>query len=162
MKFMCRLFWTLSITFWIPMIYAIRTSVPMIIYLFLTFFLAVSPLIAVFFAKYQDHDCLKGCKKIECVDVKCMRITTWIFTALIIPDDPIVFLANFVAFSIMMYTSEIMYLHPMLLLFGFHFYEVDTEEGAFAIVIKRGKIIRDPQHMDSDNLYRLSDCALIM
>lgn len=78
-----------------------------------------------------------------------------------ITDTQILFWANFAAFSVLLYQSEMMYFHPMLILFGFHFYEVKMDEGTCIRIIKRGKIVRNAKYVVSDRLYRLSDYTYI-
>lgn len=164
MKFLYRSFWTMSIMSWMLLFYVsknIKSTGLEIVYIFLVFFVVLSPLIAIFLAKHLSHDCISGCSEIECVDRKCVLVTCWISIIACITDTQILFWANFAAFFVLLYQTEMMYFHPMLILFGFHFYEVQMDDGTWVRIIKRGKIIRNAKYVVSDRLYRLSDYTYI-
>lgn len=72
-----------------------------------------------------------------------------------------VILDEFCSIFVLLYRTEMMYFHPMLILLGFHFYEVQTNEGTWVRIIQRGKIVRNAKYVVSDNLYRLSDYTYI-
>ena len=61
------------------------------------------------------------------------------------------FWMNFAAFFVLLYQTEMMYFHPMLILL----------EGTWVRIIQRGKIVRNAKYVVSDNLYRLSDYTYI-
>ena len=164
MKFLYRSFWTLSIMSWMLFLYILKNIQSTgfeIASILVGFFVVLSPLIAIFLAKHLSHDCISGCSEIECVDRKCVLVTCWISMIACITDTQILFWANFAAFSVLLYQSEMMYFPPMLILFGFHFYEVKMDEGTCIRIIKRGKIVRNAKYVVSDRLYRLSDYTYI-
>ena len=164
MKFIYRLFWTMSIMSWMLFLYMLKNIQSTgfeIACILVGFFVVVSPLIAIFFAKHLSHDCINGCSEIQCVDRKCVVVICWISLIACITDTSMLFWMNFAAFSVLLYRTEMMYFHPMLILFGFHFYEVKMDEGTCIRIIKRGKIVRNAKYMVSDNLYRLSDYTYI-
>lgn len=164
MKFLYRSFWTMSIMSWMLLFYVsknIKSTGLEIAYIFLVFFVVLSPLIAIFLAKHLSHDCISGCSEIECVDRKCAPVVCWISLIACITDTQVLFWMNFAAFFVLLYRTEMMYFHPMLILLGFHFYEVQTNEGTWVRIIQRGKIVRNAKYVVSDNLYRLSDYTYI-
>lgn len=164
MKFIYRLFWTMSIMSWMLFLYIlknIQSTESEIACIFVGFFVVVSPLIAIFFAKHLSRDCISECSEIECADRKCVLVICWISLIACITDTQILFWMNFAAFFVLLYQTEMMYFHPMLILFGFHFYKVKMDEGTCIRIIKRGKIVRNAKYVVSDNLYRLSDYTYI-
>lgn len=101
MKFLYRSFWTMSIMSWMLLFYVsknIKSTGLEIAYIFLVFFVVLSPLIAIFLAKHLSYDCISGCSEIECVDRKCVLVTCWISIIACITDTQILFWANFAAF----------------------------------------------------------------
>lgn len=73
MKFIYRLFWTMSIMSWMLFLYILKNIQSTgfeIACILVGFFVVVSPLIAIFFAKHLSHDCINGCSEIQCVDRK--------------------------------------------------------------------------------------------
>lgn len=164
MKFLYRSFWTMSIMSWMLFLYILKNIQSTgfeIACILVGFFVVLSPLIAIFLAKHLSHDCISGCSEIQCVDRKCVLVICWISLIACITDTSMLFWMNFVAFSVLLYRAEMMYFHPMLILFGFHFYEVQMDDGTWVRIIKRGKIVRNAKYVVSDNLYRLSDYTYI-
>lgn len=101
MKFIYRLFWTMSIMSWMLFLYMLKNIQSTgfeIACILVGFFVVVSPLIAIFFAKHLSRDCISECSEIECADRKCVLVICWISLIACITDTQILFWMNFAAF----------------------------------------------------------------
>ena len=59
------------------------------------------------------------------------------------------------------FLSQTQYFNPIFLLFGYHYYHILTKRGTRVFIIARGKVIRNKNNMQFDNLKRINDTTYI-
>lgn len=59
------------------------------------------------------------------------------------------------------YLSKSNYFNPLFILFGFHFYHIETVGGSRIFVIKKGKVAKNSNEIENLNLKRINDGCFI-
>ena len=161
MNFLYRLFWALCTTSPMLLYLLIRAEMNHWMQIFIILFVLLLPLPSLAMTKSFGKEQMNGCKHTMLCDHEFlpMHFCFWI-TAYTV-NDPALFCFLFVFCLAIVYQSRLEYFHPILLVFGFHFYDVTTKAGTHVRIIKRGKIIRNAKDMCCENLRRLSDHVFI-
>lgn len=62
---------------------------------------------------------------------------------------------------IFVFITQSNYFNPIYLLFGYHYYKVTTNEGTRVFLIVKGKVIRNSNQVEFEQLKRINDSAYL-
>lgn len=120
---------------------------------------ALSLLLSRWFGLCNDQ--IAECHSIRLADNEFLPIYLgYFFVALSVPNcyTLIVVYCLLLLFS---FLSQTQYFNPIFLLFGFHYYHLDTSVGTQIFIISHGKVIRSVEEVNNYTLRRINDTTFI-
>lgn len=169
MKFLFKLFLTLSSTGWLYVIYFIKENVtlfkiPIILFDFIIMLVPVIlSVVSILFLKCKSfsYEQIKECNEFSLADNQFLPVYLgYFFVALSIPNFKTLIFIYIIIFAFV-WLSEVQYFNPSYLLFGYHFYLVVTKKGTNILIISRGEVKRNLSELHFDNLKRINNTTFI-
>lgn len=167
MNFLFKVLLTINATSWMLIIYAIKEGwtflqspawVCGIIYLIIPVILS---LLSLFLFRFSGDDKLTKCQEFSLADNEFLPVYLgYFFLSVGINEDITMIFIYSIAF-VFTFLSQTQYFNPIYLMFGYHYYHILTTEGTRIFVIKRGKVIRNKNHIYFENLKRINDTTYI-
>ena len=169
MSLLYRIVLALNSTSWMIVVYGIKSEwdflaknrvITSAILLCIPIALSFLSIILSRWFKYSDDQIATG-RSIVLADNELLPIYLgYFFIALSVPS---IYSLVFVYFIVFIFTflAQAQYFNPIYLLFGYHYYHVETLKGTRVFVISNGRIIRSVKEMDFDNLRRINDTTFI-
>ena len=171
MNFILRLFLTFSSVSYFIIVYLVQNDIyPQYIntvtykwlmcfgYLLIPVLLT---LISICICKMLSKDEIKKIVSIETSNNDFLaNYLAFFFVALSVKDNGITFWVVFGLTILFTFFSRVSYFNPMLLLFGYHFYYVHTQENVKVMLISKQKI-KSPKDFTTMNVKRINDYTFI-
>ena len=169
MSLLYRLVLALNSTSWMIVVYGIKSEWDLLaknriitsaILLCIPIVLSILSIILSKWFKYSGDQITTG-RSIVLADNEFLPVYLgYFFVALSVPS---VYSLAFVYFIVFVFTflGQAQYFNPIFLLFGYHYYHVETLNGTRVFVISNGRIIRSVEDMDFGNLRRINDTTFI-
>ena len=144
-----RLIMTFNSTFWIIVIYGIKSNwdiignrtVTAVVLVLIPMVLSV---ITILFSRWflTSKDKFPDCNSISLADHEFLPVyLSYFFVALSVPDDFTLIFIYMLVF-VFSFLSQSQYFNPILILFGYHYYHFSTVAGTNFFVVSRGNVIR--------------------
>lgn len=129
------------------------------VYLLIPF---IATFISLLLCKLLSHDTIGSAKSIETSNNDFLaNYLAFFFVALSIEDKSMVlFWVIFGMTVIFTFVSRVSYFNPMFLIFGFHFYYVQTSDEVKVMVISRRKL-KKPSDFEAITVRRINDYTFI-
>mgnify|MGYP006921237731 CR=1 FL=1 len=167
MNLLFKFFLTLNTTSWMLVIYWIKegvilgqTSKGVSAFILLLIPILLSSF-SILISRFLNNETLTGCKEFCLADNEFLPIYLgYFFVSLSVPDDITMIYLYFIIF-VFTWLSQTQYFNPIFLLFGYHYYHVQTINGTKIFIIKKGKVIRNKDNMSFNNLKRINDSTYI-
>ena len=169
MSLLYRIVLALNSTSWMIVVYGIKSEwdfwaknrvITSAILLCIPIALSFLSIILSRWFKYSDDQIATG-RSIVLADNEFLPIYLgYFFVALSVPS---IYSLVFVYFIVFIFTflAQAQYFNPIFLLFGYHYYHVETLKGTRVFVISNGRIIRSVKEMNFGNLRRINDTTFI-
>ena len=169
MNLLYRIVLALNSTSWMIVVYGIKNEwdiivknqiITSMILLCIPIVLSIVSIVLSKWFKYSGDQITTG-RSIVLADNEFLPVYLgYFFVALSVPS---VYSLVFVYFIVFVFTflAQTQYFNPILLLFGYHYYHVETLKGTRVFVISNGRIIRSVDEMDFGNLRRINDTTFI-
>lgn len=169
-----KFFLTISSTLWFLVVWGIKflLNLPkqenlkceIIIWILCVILLAipifVSLFLKIFICCFSKEE-IKNIKSCNLADNEFLPVYLgYFFVALGIDNLKLLVLIYFLIL-IFTFVSNTQYFNPTYLLFGYHTYHAETEQGTQIVLIIKGKIIRNKDDIKKINFYRLNDTTYI-
>lgn len=159
---------TFNATSWMGIIYAIKEhwtigklpswAFGIVLLLFPVFLSWISIIITRFLGSESS---IGNCKEFCLADGEFLPIYLGYFFVSVGVSDNLTMLIVYLIVFVFTFLSQTQYYNPMLLLFGYHYYHVVTENGTKIFVIKKGKVIRHIDNLTFRDLRRLNNTTFI-
>lgn len=162
-----KLLLTINSTSWMLIVYVIKKPFSIFSIPYWIFHLALITLVflssgfTLFISKYFGNESLNTCKEISLADNEFLPVYLgYFFVSLSISDS---YTMAFLYALVFLFTflSQTQYFNPIYLLFGYHYYHVLTSNGTKIFIIRYGKVIRNSNKIEFQNLRRLNDTTFI-
>ncbi len=169
MNLLYRIVLALNSTSWMIVVYGIKSEwdflaknriITSAILLCIPVVLSILSIILSKWFKYSGDQITTG-KSIVLADNEFLPVYLgYFFVALSVPS---IYSLSFVYCIVFAFTflAQAQYFNPIFLLFGYHYYHVETLKGTKVFVISNGRIIRSLEEMDFGNLRRINDTTFI-
>ena len=158
---------TVNATSWMLVVYCIKGPITLwnipqwlfnLLLLCLPVFLSF---ISIIMAQFMGTDSLEECQEFSLADNEFLPTYLGYFFVSVGVSDNVTMTYLYVIVFIFTFLSQTQYFNPIFLLFGYHYYHILTERGTRVFVIARGKVIRNKDNMQFDNLKRINDTTYI-
>lgn len=167
MNVIFRVLLSLTSTFWMVIVYAIKGKMTIepvpyyIIHIALILILIFLSYSTLFLSKYFGNESLESCKEISLADNEFLSVYLgYFFVSLSVPDNYTMIMVYLLVF-VFTYLSQTRYFNPIYILFGYHYYDIVTVQGTKIFVIKKGSIIRNKEYINLKKLKRINDTTFI-
>ena len=166
MNLIYKLFLTFNATLWVVVIYGIKedwTIAPLPTWLFAILLLLVPILlsaVSIPMTLKLSKDNLKTCGELEEANSSFLPVYLgYFFVGLEIDKLPHMIIIYLVIF-VFTYVAQVQYFNPMYLLFGYRYYNAETEQGTKVFLIAR-KNLRKAKDAEFNHLRRINDTTYI-
>lgn len=167
MNFLFKFLLTVNATSWMLVIYWIKEPITIwnlpqwVFNLLLLCIPIVLSFISIGISSFLGTDSLEGCQEFSLADNEFLPTYLGYFFVSVGVSDNATMTYLYVIVFIFTFLSQTQYFNPIFLLFGYHYYHILTERGTRVFVIARGKVIRNKDNMQFDNLKRINDTTYI-
>lgn len=167
MNILFKFLLTVNATSWMLVIYWIKESVTIWIipqWVFNLLLLCVPILlsfISIGIATFLGTDSVDECQECSLADNEFLPTYLGYFFVSVGVNDRTTMTYLYIIVFIFTFLSQTQYFNPIFLLFGYHYYHILTKRGTRVFIIARGKVIRNKNNMQFDNLKRINDTTYI-
>ncbi len=167
MNLLYKLLLTLNATSWMFVIYVVKAQwhpIDVPAWLVGVAILLITVVLSIFsicMAKRLGNDSLFGCS--ECILADSDFLPTYLgyFFISLSVSDRVTMLFVYGMIFIFVFITQSNYFNPIYLLFGYHYYKVTTNEGTRVFLIVKGKVIRNSNQVEFEQLKRINDSAYL-
>lgn len=166
-EFFFRILLTINASFWMVAIYTIKNEgyICGIPSWFLGLLLLVVPIVislmTIGIAKLIESEQLNTCKELSLADRDFLPTYLGYFFVSLSINNNITMIILYAIVFIFTFLSQTQYFNPIFLLFGYHYYYVTTPQDTKIFVIARGRVIRNKENVNFQNLRRINDTTFI-
>lgn len=121
----------------------------------------VISLMTIGIAKFIEPEQLNTCKELSLADRDFLPTYLGYFFVSLSINDNITMIILYAIVFIFTFLSQTQYFNPVFLLFGYHYYYITTSQDTKIFVIARGRVIRNKENIDFQNLRRINDTTFI-
>lgn len=167
MNLLFKLLLTINATSWFLIIYAVKEkisifSIPCVIFhIVLILTVVFLSWISLLISKCFDKEILDSCAELSLADNEFLSVYLgYFFVSLSVPDGYTMSVVYLLVF-IFTFLSQTQYFNPIYLLFGYHYYHIQTPKGTKVFAIVRGRVIRNKDNLQLINLRRINNTTFI-
>lgn len=167
MNFLFKLLLTFNATSWMLVVYGIKEEwtwgcVPRIVVGIVLLMIPVMlSLISIVLAGCLSKDTLNCCQDYSLADNEFLSTYLgYFFVSLSVTDNTTMVFMYIIVFTFT-FLSQTQYFNPIYLLFGYHFYHVQTPKGTKIFVIAKGPVRRSKNQIYFSELRRINDTTYL-
>ena len=113
------------------------------------------------FIRFLSKEDIKNVQSCNLADNEFLPVYLGYFFVALGIDNWKLLIVVYVLILIFTFVSNTQYFNPTYLIFGYHTYHAETEQGTHIILIIKGKIIRNKNEIKNMKFYRLNDTTYI-
>lgn len=113
------------------------------------------------FIRFLSKEDIKNVQSCNLADNEFLPVYLGYFFVALGIDNWKLLIVVYVLILIFTFVSNTQYFNPTYLIFGYHTYHAETEQGTQIILIIKGKIIRNKNEIKNMKFYRLNDTTYI-
>ena len=166
--FLYKLLLTLISTSWMAIVYVIKAGLTIgkipshlfgILLLIIPIFLSWLSLVLSRFLGTESP--VVSCKEFDLADGEFLPIYLGYFFVSVGVSENFTMAVVYLIVFVFTFLSQTQYYNPIYLLFGYHYYNVATENGTKIFVIRKGPVIRNIKDLSFNHLHRLNNSTFI-
>lgn len=167
MNFVFKTLLTINATSWMLIVYMIKEKITILsipfwlFHIVLVIFIILLSGVTLRISKYFGKESIDSCKEISLADNEFLSVYLGYFFVSLSISNCYTMISIYMIVCVFTFLSQTQYFNPIYLLFGYHYYHVITPNGTKVFVIRHGKVIRNKNEIEFQNLRRINDTTYI-
>lgn len=169
-KMFVQVIFAVAATFWICVVYFVRSVFEDAhsqfyenykLLIFMVFIPVVLSAFSLLLSKKFSDENMTNIKSFSLADNEFLPVYLGYFFVGLSINSIEVLIFIYALMLVFTYLSKSNYFNPLFILFGFHFYHIETVGGSRIFVIKKGKVAKNSNEIENLNLKRINDGCFI-